>query len=60
MKMKTRFMYLARNYPYKRTYDHPKSKADIPALAIDMFRNKGKLLPLRRLFTCIAKVCGYR
>ena len=60
-KMKTGFMYLARNYPYKRTYDHPKSKADIPALAIDMFRNKkGNCFRYAACFTCIAKVCGYR
>ncbi len=60
-KMKTGFMYLARNYPYKRTYDHPKSKADIPALAVDMFRNKkGNCFRYAACFTCIAKVCGYR
>jgi hypothetical protein len=33
-------MYLADNFPYQRFYDHPKSKADVPALAIDMFKNK--------------------
>ena len=39
-RMKTSFKYLAEKIPYKRTYDHPTSKAQLPGLAIDMFKNK--------------------
>lgn len=60
-RMKTSFKYLATKIPYKRTYDHPQSKADIPALAIDMFKNKkGNCYRYAACFTCIAKICGYR
>ncbi len=60
-KMKTSFKYLAKNFPYKRSYDHPKSKSDIPPLAVDMFKNKaGNCFRYAACFTCIAKICGYR
>lgn len=60
-RMKTCFKYLADNYPYARSYDHPKSKADIPALAIDMFKNKkGNCFRYAACFTCVARICGYR
>ena len=60
-RMKTSYKYLADKIPYKRTYDHPKSKADLPGLAIDMFKNKrGNCFRYAACFTCIAKVCGYR
>ena len=39
-RMKTGFLYMAKNFPYHRTYDHPKKAADLPALAIDLFKNK--------------------
>ena len=60
-KMKTGFMYLARNFPYSRTYDHPSTADDLPALAIDMFTNqRGNCFRYAACFTCIAKVAGYR
>lgn len=60
-RMKSSFKYLAEKIPYKRTYDHPQSKADVPALAIDMFKNKkGNCYRYAACFTCIAKICGYR
>ena len=30
-RMKTGFLYMAKNFPYHRTYDHPKKAADLPA-----------------------------
>ena len=60
-RMKSSFKYLAEKIPYKRTYDHPTSKAQIPGLAIDMFKNKtGNCYRYAACFTCIAKICGYR
>ena len=60
-RMKTSFKYLAEKIPYKRTYDHPTSKAQLPGLAIDMFKNKrGNCYRYAACFTCIAKICGYR
>ena len=60
-RMKTSYKYLADHFPYSRSFDHPKSKADIPALAVDMFKNeKGNCFRYAACFTCIARVCGYR
>lgn len=60
-KAKTGFLYMAKNFPYNRTYDHPKRAADIPALAIDMFTNeKGNCFRYAACFACIAKIAGYR
>ncbi|MBQ8860800.1 MAG: hypothetical protein IJ015_05655 [Ruminococcus sp.] len=60
-RMKTGFNYLARNYTYLRTYDHPTKASDIPKQAIDMFKNKkGNCFKYASAFACIAKACGYR
>ena len=60
-RMKTSFKSLATRFPYRRSYDHPKSKTALPGLAIDMFKNKrGNCFRYAACFTCIAKVCGYR
>ena len=60
-KMKYGFMYLAKNFPYRRTYDHPSKAEDIPALAIDMFTNeKGNCFRYAACFTCLARIAGYR
>lgn len=60
-KMKSGFLYMAKNFPYHRTYDHPKKASDLPALAIDLFKNKKAialdmplLLPARRESQVIA------
>lgn len=60
-KAKYGFMYLANNFPYNRTYDHPKKPADIAPLAIDMFKNRrGNCFRYAACFTCLAKIAGYR
>ena len=60
-KMKSGFMYMAKNFPYKRTYDHPSKASDMPALAIDMFTNeRGNCFRYAACFACVAKAAGYR
>ena len=60
-RLKTGFSYLARNYPYLRTYDHPKKAEDMPKQAIDMFVNKkGNCFKYAAAFACMAKASGYR
>ena len=60
-KMKYGFLYMAKHFPYRRTYDHPSKAADLPALGIDMFRNeRGNCFRYAVCFACVAKVCGYR
>ena len=60
-RMKSGFMYMAKNFPYSRSYDHPKNAADIPALAIDMFTNeKGNCFRYAAASACVAKVAGHR
>lgn len=60
-KMKSGFMYMAKNFPYNRTYDHPKKAADLPALAIDMFtKEKGNCFRYAACFACTAAIAGYR
>ena len=60
-KMKSGFLYMAKNFPYKRTYDHPKGASDIAALAIDMFENqRGNCFRYAACFACVAKIAGYR
>ncbi len=60
-RLKTGFSYLARNYPYLRSYDHPKKAEDMPKQAIDMFVNKkGNCFKYAAAFACMAKASGYR
>ena len=60
-RMKTGFLYMAKNFPYHRTYDHPKKAADLPALAIDLFKNKkGNCFRYAAAFACTARIAGYR
>ena len=60
-RMKTGFLYMAKNFPYHRTYDHPKEAADLPALAIDLFKNKkGNCFRYAAAFACTARIAGYR
>lgn len=60
-RMKTGFMYMATNFPYNRTYDHPTKASDIPPLAIDMFTNKkGNCFRYAACFACTARIAGYR
>ena len=60
-RMKTGFLYMAKNFPYHRTYDHPKKAADLPALAIDLFNNKkGNCFRYAAAFACTARIAGYR
>ena len=60
-RMKTGFLYMAKNFPYHRTYDHPKKASDLPALAIDLFKNKkGNCFRYAAAFACTARIAGYR
>ena len=60
-RIKTGFLYMAKNFPYHRTYDHPKKAADLPALAIDLFKNKkGNCFRYAAAFACTARIAGYR
>ena len=60
-RMKTGFLYMAKNFPYHRTYDHPKKAAVLPALAIDLFKNKkGNCFRYAAAFACTARIAGYR
>ncbi len=60
-KLKTGFMYMARNYPYNRSYDHPKKASDLGPLAIDIFQNKkGNCFRQAAALACMARASGYR
>ncbi len=60
-RMKTGFNYMAMNFPYFRSYDHPKKASDMPKQAIDMFENeKGNCFKYAAAFACVAKAAGYR
>ena len=60
-KMKTGFLYMAKNYPYRRSYDHPSKASDMPALAIDLFKSKsGNCYRYAAAFACVAKAAGHR
>lgn len=60
-KMKSGFLYMAKNFPYHRTYDHPKKSSDLSALAIDLFKNKkGNCFRYAAAFACTARIAGYR
>ena len=55
------FMYMAKNFPYRRSYDHPKKASDIPALAIDIFkRESGNCYRYAAAYACLAKIAGLR
>jgi len=60
-KAKTGFLYMAKHFPYRRSYNHPTKAADIPALAIDMFtKESGNCFRYAACFACLAKIAGYR
>ena len=60
-RMKSGFLYLARKFPYVRSYDHPASAEDFSALAVDMFTNKkGNCYRYAACFACAAVAAGYR
>ena len=60
-KMKYAFMYMANNFPYRRSYNHPTKASDIPELAIDMFKKRsGNCYRYAACFACIARIAGYR
>lgn len=60
-KMKSGFLYMAKNYPYNRTYDHPKGASDLAPLAIDLFKNKkGNCFRYASAFACVARIAGHR
>ncbi len=60
-KMKSGFLYMAKNFPYRRSYDHPKGASDVADLAIDMFKNEsGNCFRYAACFACVAKIAGYR
>ncbi len=60
-RLKTGFSYMARNYPYLRSFDHPKKASDMPKQAIDFFTDKaGNCFKYATAFACTAKASGYR
>ncbi|MGN0449487.1 MAG: transglutaminase domain-containing protein [Ruminococcus sp.] len=60
-KMKSGFLYMAKNFPYKRSYDHPKGASDLAPLAADLFKNqKGNCFRYAAGFACVARIAGYR
>ena len=60
-RMKTGYLYLSRNFPYNRTYDHPSKAEEMAALAIDMFTNeRGNCYRYAACFACLARAAGYR
>ena len=60
-RMKTGYLYMPKNFPYNRTYDHPSRADQLPALAIDMFTNeRGNCYRYAACFACVARAAGYR
>ena len=60
-RMKTGFLYLAKNYPYLHIDGVPQNGKDLSQMAINMFRSKqGNCFSYAACFACIAKVAGYR
>jgi|GEM_PF-220488 len=61
-KMKSGFLYMAKNYPYVRVYnDTPSDEDDVPPFAIELFEYKaGTCYRYAAAFACIAKIAGYR
>ena len=60
-RMKTGYLYLAHQFPYNRTYDHPSRADQMAAMAIDMFTNeRGNCYRYAACFACIARIAGYR
>ena len=60
-RLKYAFQYMAENFPYSRSYDHPKYASDIAPLAVDMFKNeKGNCYRYAACYACLAKIAGYR
>ena len=60
-KMKSGFLYMAKNFPYKRSYDHPKGASDLAPLAADLFKSqKGNCFRYAAGFACVARIAGYR
>ncbi len=61
-KMKSGFLYMAKNYPYVRVYnDTPNSEADVPPFATELFELKaGTCYRYAAGFACLASIAGYR
>ena len=60
-KMKSGFMYMANNFPYRRDYNHPKNASHVAQQAITLFENRsGNCFQYAAGFACIAKIAGYR
>ena len=60
-KMKSGFMYMAKNFPYKRTFGIPKSNAEMSGLASDAFKDKAaNCYRYAAAFCCLARMAGYR
>ena len=55
------FLYMAKNFPYRRSYDHPKKASDIAPLAIDLYqRESGNCYRYAAAYACLAKIAGLR
>ena len=60
-RFKYAFQYMANNFPYRRSYDHPKYASDVAPLAIDMFKmQSGNCYRYAACYACLAKIAGYR
>lgn len=60
-RVKTAYLYLAHQCPYKRRYTSPKVGSDMADMAIDMFTNKnGDCYRFAGAFAYLAKLGGYR
>ena len=61
-KMKSGFLYMAKNYPYVRVYnDTPGDEDDVPPFAIELFEYKaGTCYRYAAGFACLARIAGYR
>lgn len=60
-RMKTAYLYMAHHYPYQRRYYEPAKGSDMPAIAIDMFKNKGgNCYCFGAAMAYVAKIAGYR
>ena len=55
------FLYMAKHFPYRRSYDHPKKASDIAPLAIDLYQKEsGNCYRYAAAYACLAKIAGLR
>lgn len=60
-KLRSGFDYMVKHFPYERSYEHPPTAQDMPALAEDMFtRERGNCYRYAACFAYLAKIVGYR